>query len=203
MTWRLSAWRVSICGLILAGMPLVAIARHLHVHDSNLRIQVPLEISQTLGSNQIVLQTPLHAIDIDQITGVDEVTPGDTVYVHMARGPDRIAYPFALTRTPPDQNKSDHFFALRGWVRGINNSQITLGYRFDTASLSTELDQALSAQPDAQLSAEIAIKDKGTSLLTAIYVGEERIAQRVIENPELKALTQRGAKIIPAKNPPR
>jgi len=152
-----------------------------------------------LGEDRISINTPIHILDMSTLTGVDDVNPDDLVYVHMAKGPEYLAYPFALTRSRPSQNNASEMFSVRAQVVEIDQNDVTLRYSFDTAALSKTLDDALNRNTNKSVKAEIAVRPNAAPLLTAIIIGEDRFSQRVILKPELKAFTQRGASNIPIK----
>jgi len=183
----------------MAGTPLVAIARHFHVQPTDFRFHVPANISQTLGEDRISIKTPIHILDMSTLTGVDDVSPDDIVYVHMAKGPDFLAYPFALTRSRPSTTDSPEMFSVRAQVVKMDQNNVSLRYTFDTISLTSALDEALIRNADISVKAEITVRPNASPLLTAIIIGEDRYSQRVIVKPELKAFTQRGASNIPIR----
>ncbi len=180
---------IFLSGFILAGLPFVAIAKHWHVAAQDARFEMPSQLTiEPLGS--VDIQSEINKLDLSELTGTDNVREWDTVYVHMAYGPNLIAYPFGISKTKPRIRKGDQAFALRGTVTKKEDTTITVHYNFETFSPSGEMKPLLFGDRAADTKVEIAVNRASVARLVAVEVDGVRYPYRVMEKPVLKGLTR-------------
>ncbi len=181
---------VIISGFILAGLPFAAIAQHWHVASKDVLFAVASDLSAQQNIENVDIQSEINTLDLSELTGVNNIHAWDTVFVHMATGPGKIAYPFGLSREKPVMNTSEHAFAVRGTVTAREGDIITLRYNFETFLPTQEMRPLVAngLKPGAEV--ELAVNRKAVARLVAVKIDGVRYPYRVIEKPVLKGFTQ-------------
>lgn len=181
---------VILSGLILAGLPFLAIAQHWHVQAKDARFAVPSQLAFHDYTENVDIDSEINRLDLEQLSGTDNISVRDTVYVHMASGPGMIAYPFGISKTRTASKREEHAFSLRGTVMAREGAIIDIRYNFETFLPTREMKPALASRVDAPVLAELAVNDHSVARLVAIEIGGVRYPYRVIEKPVLKGLTR-------------
>ncbi len=192
-------WRIILTGAILTGLPLAAIARHIHNEVTDIRIELPVEIMTELGSERLLLKSSISTLNLKDINGADRVDVGDSIFVHMARGPDKLAYPFAVTRNSPTAENRSFVFSIKGQISYANADLVKVSYPFENFVARPALIDRLNDGPAKQSSIELIVKPNRVARLAAVKIEDQRYDHPVIEKPELFGFTHLGAKTIPAK----
>ena len=179
-----------LTGIILGGFPLMAIARHSYIEEQDVRLIVPSNISPRADVENFDIWSDINRLDLDQLSGPDSFLRGQTIYVHFSRGPDKIAYPFAVTNQRPDSLEKN-VFVVRGKVTGRDDSALIIRYNFETFLPSRDIKQLIMNNPSASVMVELAINDQGAARLTTIEIEGEEYPYRKIEVPAaLEGFTQ-------------
>ena len=177
-------------GIILAGFPLLAIARHSYIEDQDIRFSVPSNISPRADIENFDIWSDINKLDLDQLSGRDGFLRGQTIYVHFSKGPNTIAYPFAVTSQKPE-NLGQNVFVIRGKVTGRENNNLVIRYNFETFLPSKKVKQLIHETPSSTAMVELAVNDQGIARLFAIEIEGKKYPYRKIEVPEaLEGLTQ-------------
>ena len=178
-----------ISGILLAGLPFVAIAKHLHIEDQDIRFAVPSEITSSYSSENVDSATEINTLDLSELTGSDNLKVWDTVYIHMAPGPDLIAYPFAVTHEMPNTRRDPYAFSIRGTVTEREGDIIKMRYNFETFLPTQDLKPVLESGPRTQTAQiELAVSPQAIARLVAVNIEGVRYPYRVIEKPVLRVV---------------
>lgn len=179
-----------ISGLILAGVPFVAIAQHWHVQAKDDRFVVLSELYPLGHSENVDISSEINRLDLEELSGSDNIKARDSVYVHMAAGPEKIAYPFGISKTKTKIRSDEHAFSVKGTVRHKEGSVIDVRYNFETFLPSKDMTSALNSGTPSVVQVELAVNKQATARLVAIEINGQRYPYRVIEKPELNGLTR-------------
>ena len=190
MTLKISIWRTLVCGAILSAMPLAAIARHLHIENSDDRLILEAKLLPITASGNYSVETILHSLDLTELNGPDRFKTGDEVYVHMARGPGKIAYPFAVTAQKPGADNTNTAFAIRGFVAQQIEDKLSVRYRFENFIPNGNLKANLAQRITTSATLELNVNDNATARIMSLEIDGKSYTHRVIENPVDPALTQ-------------
>ncbi len=178
-----------LSGIVLAGLPLLAIARHRHIETQDVRFVVPATVMPRSDVENLDIWSEINSLDLSELSGTNMVQRGDVVYIHMAAGPDKIAYPFAITPYRPDSDGTT-FFSIRGKVTDRQDDTIIVRYNFETFLPPQALKTVVRQRSDYKASVEVAVNQKAIGRLLAVEVDGVRYPYRMIENPLLKGFTQ-------------
>lgn len=178
---------ILLSGLILAGFPLMAIAKHRHIETQDIRFEVPSVMETKAGAENVGLWSEINALDLNELSGTDNIKRWDTVYVHMATGPGLIAYPFGISKDRPVAHKDNRAFSIRGKVMKRDNKTITVRYNFETFLPSQNLKSIVTADHNDDLMVELAVNDQSVARLVALTVDGVRYPYKMIETPVLSS----------------
>lgn len=181
---------VIISGLILAGLPFLAIAQHWHVQASDARFTVPAKLSVHSYTENVDIYSEINRLDLDELSGTDNIRERDTVFVHMASGPGTIAYPFGISKSRARTRTEEHAFSVRGTVMARKGKIIDVKYNFETFLPTREMKAVISRSPSRYVNIELAANQQSVTRLVAVQIDGMRYPYRVIEKPVLKGLTQ-------------
>ena len=187
---RPSFMRIMIAGLILAGLPFVAIAQHWHITSKDARFEVLTELSVKPDAANVEITSEITQLNLSELTGTNNIKRWDTVYVHMASGPGLIAYPFGISKDRPRGRRDKHAFSLRAFVTEREDDLITLKYSFDTFLPSQDMKPLLRGATYPQTRVEVAVNSQSVARLVAVELDGVRYPYRVIEKPVLKGFTR-------------
>lgn len=182
--------RIFLAGLILAGLPFVAIAQHWHIASKDARFEILTELTLKPDAANVEITSEITQLDLNDLSGTNNVQRWDTVYVHMASGPGLIAYPFGISKDRPRSRRDKHSFNLRAFVTEREGDIITLRYSFDTFLPSRDMKPLLRGAKYPQTRIEVAVNSQSVARLVAVELDGIRYPYRVIEKPELKGLTK-------------
>lgn len=181
---------IIISGILLAGLPFVAIAKHWHIEAQDVRFEILTDISYKSGSENVDLWTEINTLDLSELTGADNLRQWDSVYVHMAKGPDLIAYPFGVTHEMPRVRRDGYAFSIKGTITEREGDTIKLRYHFETF-LPPRPVRNLIADPDhAGTKIELAVNKQAVARLVSVNIDGVRYPYRVLEKPVLRTTSQ-------------
>jgi len=189
MTRQRTFWTTIITGLILAGFPLLAIARHSYIQDQDVHFEVQSSVSPRADVENFDIWSDINMLDLSELSGSDAFLRGQTVYVHMSKGPQRIAYPFAVTSEPPE-NPEASVFAIRGKVTGREGDTLIVRYNFETFLPPNDLRSVIRLAPNQPAKTVLAVNNQGMARLVSVEVDGKSYAYRKLSVPELNGLTQ-------------
>ena len=179
-----------LTGILLAGFPLLAIARHSYIEDQDIRFSVPSNISPRADVENFDIWSDINKLDLGDLSGPDGFLRGQTIYVHFSMGPNTIAYPFAVTTQRPS-NLDNKVFVIRGKVTGREDNSLIVRYNFETFLPSKTIKQLVHDAPSAPAMVELAVNDQGIARLLAVEIDGQKHPYRKIEVPEaLEGFTQ-------------
>jgi len=181
---------IIVSGILLAGLPFVAIAKHWHIEAKDVRFEIPTNISQKSSSENVDLWTEINTLDLSELTGSDHIRQWDNVYVHMAKGPDLIAYPFAITHEMPRVRRDGYAFSVKGTVTEREDKIIKLRYHFETFLPPRTARNLISNPGDADTTIELAVNKQAVARLVSVNIDGVRYPYRVLEKPVLRGLSQ-------------
>ena len=185
-----SASRIFLSGVILAGIPFIAIAQYWHIASQDARVAFPSELVTPVDTNNVGIMFELNSLDLAEVSGTDNIHPFDVVYVHMQPGPGLIAYPFGISKDKPKIDKNETAFSIRGTVISREGSVINLRYNFDAFFPTREMKPLLSPGQARHARVELAVNKQSIARLAAVELDGVRYPYRVMEKPVLKGLTQ-------------
>ncbi len=178
-----------LTGILLAGFPLGAIARHNYIQEQDVQIEVKSAISPRVGVENFEIWSEINFLNLEELSGGDNFLRGQTVYVHMSKGPSNVAYPFAVTSDRPITNDTS-VFAIRGKVTGRENDSLQVRYNFETFLPSKDVKSIFRNNPNTPSTAMLAINDQGIARLVSVKVNGEIYPYRRMEVPALNGLSQ-------------
>lgn len=181
---------VIVSGMLLAGLPFVAIAKHWHIEAKDVRFEVPSSVSTKFSSENVDLWTEINTLDISELTGTDHVRQWDTIYVHMAKGPDLIAYPFAITHEMPRAKRDGYAFSVRGTVTEREGTTIKLKYHFETFLPPRQVRNLITDPDNTNTTIELAVNKQAVARLVSVNINGVRYPYRVLEKPVLRGLPE-------------
>lgn len=187
---RPSFTRILIAGLILAGLPFVAIAQHWHITSKDMRFELPTELTASVTGANVEIKSEITQLDLNDLTGTDNIDKWDTVYVHMAGGPGLIAYPFGISKDRPKGRRDRHAFSVRAFVTEREGDVLSLRYSFDTFLPSQDMKPFLRGATYSQTRVEVAVNNQAIPRLVSVELDGIKYPYRVIEKPVLKGLTK-------------
>lgn len=185
-----SASRIVLAGIILAGLPFVAIAQYWHIASKDARVTFPSELISISEAGNVAILFELNTLDLNEVAGTDNIHPHDVVYIHMQPGPGLIAYPFGISKDRPKVHKDEQAFSIRGTVTSREGKVIKLRYNFDAFAPTHEMKPLFFEGQSRLGNVEIAVNNQSVARLAAIELGGVRYPYRVMEKPVLKGLTQ-------------
>ena len=178
-----------ITGLVLAGFPLIAIARHSFIQDKDIHFSVQSSISPRADVENFDIWSDINMLDLKELSGSDRFLRGQSVFVHMSKGPGNIAYPFAVTSEQP-KSLEDSVFTLKGKVTGRENNTLVVRYNFETFLPPKDLKKAVMSSPNTPAISVLAINDQGTPRLVSVELNGKTYPYRKMDAPELNGFTQ-------------
>lgn len=178
-----------LTGVLLAGFPLGAIARHNYIQEQDIQFEVPSAISPRIGVENFDIWSDINFLDLNELTGGDNFLRGQTVYVHLSKGPNKIAYPFAVTADRPETN-DPNVFSIRGRVAGRQNNHLQVRYNFETFLPPEQVRSIFLSAPNTPSSVILAVNDQGVPRLVSIEIEDKSFPYRKMEVPALSGLTQ-------------
>ncbi len=181
---------IVISGIILAGLPFIAIAQHWHVESKDVRFAVPSQLEPQPYSENVDIDTEINRLNLDDLSGTDNIQVNDKVYIHMATGPDLIAYPFGISKNKARTRRGEHAFAIRATVTSREDREIEVRYNFETFLPSRNMKSVLSAMRNIPAAVELSVNQNSVARLVAVNIDGTRYPYRVIEKPVLKGLTR-------------
>lgn len=187
---RPTAAGVILSGLILAGLPFIAIAQHWHVQANDARFDVPSELAFYSYTENVDIKSEINRLDLGELSGPDNIRVRDTVYIHMAAGPGKIAYPFGISKARAASKREEHAFSVRGKVMAREGTVIDIRYNFETFLPTREMKSAIEKPITGPVQAELAVNSQSVARLVALEINGKRYAYRVMEKPVLKGLTR-------------
>jgi hypothetical protein len=174
---------VIISGVLLAGIPLLAIASHLHIESQDIRFEIPSALVPRANVDNIDIWSEINELDLSEMSGTDAISRWDDVYIHMATGPNLIAYPFAVTHDRPETHKDGYAFSIRATVIDKADKIITLRYNFESFLPTRELRPRLQTELSTRANIELAVNKHGVARLVAIKLDGLRYPYRVMDSP--------------------
>ncbi len=190
MTRKRTLISTLLTGILLAGFPLMAIARHNYIQEKDVKFKVQTSITPRVNVENFDIWSDINRLDLDEMTGGDSFLRGQTVYVHMSKGPEQIAYPFAVTADMPVSKEID-VFAIKGKVTGRQDNMLLVRYNFETFLPAENLREAVYTHPNAASSAILAINDDGIARLVSVEMDGITYPYRRIDGFTLNGLTQK------------
>lgn len=178
-----------LTGVLLAGFPLGAIARHSYIQEQDVRFEVKSAISPRVGVENFEIWSEINFLNLTELSGGDNYLRGQTVFVHMSKGPGNVAYPFAVTSDRPITNDTS-VFAIRGKVTGRENNFLQVRYNFETFLPPKEIRSIFRNNPNSPSTAMLAINDQGVARLVSVDVNGETYPYRKTDVPALNGLRQ-------------
>ncbi len=188
-----------LSGLVLSALPLVAVARHVHIDAQTQYLTLPVKVQYDEKTNRADISLEFENLNLDEMNGADAFLVGQTIYVHLARGPETVAYPFAVTAQQPRFNPEAQSLALLGTVKETKPDEVSIAFRFQSLHPTSEFRPILRRAAGGSTAVELAINKRAQARIHGLDVDGEYYPYRVIEKPELEGWTQKGARIIPAK----
>ena len=166
------------------------IAKHWHIENRAPRFVLSSMITPVPNAENMEIMTEINILDLDDLAGTDQIRSRDTVFVHMAMGPENIAYPFAITRDKPHAKSDNYAFYIKGQVVDVDSKIATIRYNFETFLPSRQLGERIgqTRNPDVQI--ELAVNDQAVARLVAVQVDGTKYPYRVIERPVLGRLSE-------------
>lgn len=171
-----------VTGIILAGFPLGAIARHNYIQEQDIHFEVISAISPRAGVENFDIWSELNFLDLSELSGGDSFLRGQTVYVHMSKGPGKVAYPFAVTSAKPETNDKS-VFAVKGKVTGRQNGSLQIRYNFETFLPPNDLKNIMLRDPNKPSTVILALNDQGVPRLVSIQVDGKSYPYRKMDVP--------------------
>jgi len=98
----------------------------------------------------------------------------------MAKGPDTIAYPFAITNNKP-RNLEPRVFTIRGKITGVENNHAIIRYNFETILPSKKIRQRFKTIADTKSEARLAVNKQGVPRLVSLGIDGETFKYRRAE----------------------
>jgi len=178
-----------LTGILLAGFPLGAIARHNYIQEQDVKIEVKSAISPRAGAENFEIWSEINFLNLAELSGGDNFLRGQTVFVHMSKGPENVAYPFAVTTDRPVTNDTS-VFAIRGKVTGRENDSLQVRYNFETFLPPKEIKSIFRSNPNKPSTAMLAINNQGVARLVSVQVDETVYPYRRMDVPALNGLSQ-------------
>ena len=155
-----------------------------------MRVAVSSDLTARQDIENVDIKSEINTLDLSELTGTNNLQVRDTVYIHMAMGPGKIAYPFGVSRERPKTRKNTYAFAIRGTVTQRDGDQVTLRYNFEKFLPTHEMKPLVHTGTNPGTEVEIAINRKAVARLVAVKIDGVRYPYRVIEKPVLKGFTQ-------------
>lgn len=178
------------CGLILSGLPLLAVARHSHVENNQVNFSVPATISSRADSTQVSIWSDINVLNLSNLSGSDRIRRGETIYVSLAQGPNNIAYPFAVTHDKARTSIIDTAFTIKGTVTEVDNNRLIIRYSFESFIPVGDLAKRLNQHPIIDATLDLSVNNQSVPRMTSITIDDEIYAQRVMDAPLLKGFIQ-------------
>lgn len=188
MTRQRALLSTILTGILLAGFPLMAIARHNYIQEKDVKFEVQTSITPRVNVENFDIWSDLNRLDLEDLTGNDNFLRGQTVFVHMSKGPNAIAYPFAVTSEKRQSEKD--VFSIKGKVTGRQDNMLLVRYNFETFLPSDALREVVYSTPTAKSSAVLALNDQGVPRLVSVTVDGKIYPYRRSEGFALNGLTQ-------------
>lgn len=176
-------------GVILAGFPLVAIARHSYIQEQDTHFTVEANISPRSDVENFDIWSDLNMLDLESLSGGNNFLRGQTVFVHMSKGPNNIAYPFAITADRPNVI-DDAVFTIRGKVTGHQDAKLIIRYNFETFLPSEAIKNVVRSDPASPAKTILAINDKGAARLVSVEIGGNIYPYRKMELPSFESFSK-------------
>jgi len=189
MTRRQSLISTLLTGIILAGIPLMAMARHNYIHEKDVQIEILSAISPRAGAENFDIWSEINMLNLSELSGSDSFLRGQNVFVHMSKGPKKVAYPFAITGKMPEISDPD-IFAIRGKVSGKEDNILFVRYNFETFLPPKDLKSVIRNAPNSPSQTTLAINDEGISRLVSVEINGEVYPYRKTVLPAPNGLTQ-------------
>ena len=186
----ISFFRVWLAGLIMGVMPFIAIANHLYIQSQDEKFEIIAQFSMRAGTDLYEITSELNHLSLSELSGADEFKRGETVFVHMAKGPEAIAYPFALT-THSAKAFDENAFTLKAVIVEADTETVNLRYNFEKFLPSRDLKQRLSQKISLPTKIELAVNSHSVPRLSAVIVDGQKFAHQVIDESFLDVLYQR------------
>jgi len=178
-----------LTGVILAGFPLIAIARHSYVQDQDIHFEVNSTISPRSDVENFDIWSDINMLDLVKLSGSNAFLRGQTVFVHMSKGPNNIAYPFAVTSDRPETTDKT-VFTIRGKVTGRDTTTLIVRYNFETFLPSKPIQKIVRAHPSNEAKTILAINDKGVARLVSVEINGKNYPYRKIDLSSFDGFTQ-------------
>ena len=179
---------VLVSGMLLAGLPFMAIAKHWHIEAKDVRFEIPTSVTTKFNSENVDLWTEINTLDIAELSGADHIKQWDTIYVHMAKGPDLIAYPFAVTHEMPRTIRDGYAFSVKGTVTEREGSIITLKYHFESFLPPRQVRHLITDPDTPNTTIELAVNKQAVARLVSVNINGVRYPYRVLEKPVLRGI---------------
>lgn len=189
MNRRRTIGALFLTGVILAGFPLGAIARHNYIQEKDVQFEVTSAISPRVGVENFDIWSEINFLDLSELTGGDNFLRGQTVYVHMSKGPEKIAYPFAVTAERPETNDPT-VFSIKGRVAGRQNNHLQIRYNFETFLPPDSVRTIFLNDPNTPSSVVLAVNNQGVPRLVSVEIDQQSFPYRKMDVPALSGLTQ-------------
>ncbi len=183
MTPRPSRIALIISLILMTGFPLAAIARHNHIQAQDIKFSVPISITPQVDTENFHIWSDINLLDLQELTGPDHFLRGQNVYVHMAMGPNSIAYPFAVTSTRP-KTVGSQVFMIKGKVTGTEDQNLIVRYNFETFLPSHSVKSVVRENPGLPASARLAINERGQARLIGLKINGQDYAYRKAATPQ-------------------
>lgn len=190
MSRRRTLGALLLTGILLAGFPLGAIARHNYIQDQDVHFEVISAISPRAGVENFDIWSEINFLDLNELTGGDSFLRGQTVYVHMSKGPGKVAYPFAVTSDKPETNDSS-VFAVKGKVSGRQDNALQIRYNFETFLPPNDLKNLVMSNPNTPSTVILALNDQGMPRLVSIEIDGKSYPYRKMDVPSLSGFAQK------------
>jgi len=178
-----------LTGLLLAGIPLVALARHNYIKAQDVRLELNSSISLPAGAENSHIWSEINMLNLSTLAGSDNFLRGQSVYVHMSKGPEKIAYPFAVTNDKPETTDTN-IFAIKGKVSGRENDALFVRYNFESFLPSAKLKSYIRNNPNALSKTLLAVNDQGIARLVSVEISGKRFPYRDADSVALLGFTQ-------------
>lgn len=178
-----------LTGILLAGFPLGAIARHNYIQEQDVQFEVNSAISPRVGVENFDIWSEINFLDLTELTGGDSFLRGQTVYVHMSKGPGKVAYPFAVTSDRPETNDTS-VFSIKGRVAGRQNDHLQVRYNFETFLPPETVRNIFLSDPNTPSSVVLAVNNQGVPRLVSVEIDQQSYPYRKMDVPALSGLTQ-------------
>ena len=184
--------RTVLAGLVLTGVPLLALASHIKGAPTDHTLLLPATVTQsTLGPR---LWLDISMLSTDELAGDDDFSIGDVAYVHNAVDGEALLYPYAISQNRAKITKGT--VSLRAIVTAVNDDVLMLDFQFEDLAARSHI---VRIGDDAQ--AEVSVNKRAVARLKAITIDGERTPYDLMEKPVLFGRTINGASIAPAAYP--